>query len=394
MVLAGVVAARVGDVGEADLAECADGKVADVARTWRRWLRRRPGQPDPTAVWIDRVSKRKASHGRGATRVFSQTPVVARIDLVGRKMSQSSPPSHRSTMGPPAAPSDDPGRLTEKASVVIGIVTGVLGALLTVGFALLPTATGAEKIYIIIASLALSVAAVSGIGAWRSGRRFAFTAVSTGLAIICLAGLSVATQAGPTQTSQSKNMPASDSPGSTQPTTVSPTTAPPTMTASTSTSSPTPNSSQATPPGTPDSGSQPLTDMTPVSGSSSNFQSGTQSVKGQSYQQTLYDTWNDNNCAYYNSDSTTYELNYKYRKLHVVVGLADTSPSGDMMQFSVLVDNQKKGVSPTLEAGQTETINVDVTGAYRITLQDSCTSAANAGGNNVIAVWVNPVVSP
>jgi hypothetical protein len=133
--------------------------------------------------------------------------------------------------------------------------------------------------------------------------------------------------------------------------------------------------------------------MTPVSGSSSSFQSGPQSVKGQSYQQTLYDTWNDNQCSYGSPDSATYELNYKYRQFHAIVVLADTSPSGDAMQFSILVDNQKTGASPTLEAGQTETINVDVTEEYRITLQADCTSAP-AGGNNVIAVWINPVVSP
>jgi hypothetical protein len=303
-------------------------------------------------------------------------------------MSRSAPPSPKFSAEPPAAPSEDRGRLTEKAGVVISIVTGVLGALLAVGFALLPTSTGAEKGYIIFAALALSIAAVSGIGAWRSGRRFAFTATSTGLAIICLAGLSVAAQAGPTKAPPSMDIPASGSPNSDQPTTAPTNTTAPT-------SSATLNSSPTSPPGTADGGSQPLIDITPVSGSSSSFQSGPQGVNAHSYQQTLYDTWDDYNCdGSYSPDSTTYELNYKYRQFSAVVGLADTSPSGDMMQFSVLVDNQQKGISPTLGVGQTETINVNVTGAYRITLQDNCTSSANPGGNNVIAVWINPTVSP
>jgi len=301
-------------------------------------------------------------------------------------MGHSSPPSRKSTLEPPAAPREDPGRLTEKANVVIGIVVGILGALLAVGFELLPASTVLEKSYIVIASLALSIAAFSGIGAWKSGRRFAFTATSTGLAIICLAGLSVAAQARPAQSSQASDPPMSSTPDSTQPNTASPTTKP-------SASVPTANPSPASSPGTPGGGSQSLIDMTPVPGS--NSQSGQQTVDGQSYQQTLYDTWDDYNCdGSYAPSSTTYNLDYKYRQFRVVVGLSENSPPGDTIQFSVLIDNQEKGVSPTLQAGQTQTLNLNVAGAYRITLQDNCTSAANAGGNNVTAVWINPVVKP
>jgi hypothetical protein len=106
----------------------------------------------------------------------------------------------------------------------------------------------------------------------------------------------------------------------------------------------------------------------------------------------VYDTWDDYDCGEDDDDDQTYELNYKYRVFHVVVGVSDASPSGDAMQFSVLVDNQQKGISPTLQAGQTETINVNVAGAYRITLQDDCTNSNTDGGDNVTAVWINPVV--
>jgi len=77
-----------------------------------------------------------------------------------------------------------------------------------------------------------------------------------------------------------------------------------------------------------------------------------------------------------------------------IVSLADASPSGDMMKFSLRVDGQRKGLSPTLGAGQTATIDVNVTRAFRITLQSVCTSSPGATGNKVTAVWVNPIVTP
>jgi hypothetical protein len=262
-------------------------------------------------------------------------------------MSPLSPRSGQTAAEPPKAPNEDPGRLTEKVGVVIGIVTGVLGVLLAVGFALLPTSTGLEKICVVLASLALSVAVVSGIGAWRSGRRFATTVASAGLATICLASLSVAAQGG--------------------------------------------SSAQAPRNGLPTS--QPLAGLA-VNASNSTFQSGSQTVNERSYQQTLYDAWRDYNCASSASPSgITYSLNYKYRHFRATVGVADTSPAG-MMDFSLLVDGQQKNVGQDLSGGQTETINVNVTRASRITLQDACTSSASRAGSYVTAVWINPVVTP
>ena len=77
-------------------------------------------------------------------------------------------------------------RLTEQAGAVIGIFTGVLGVLLSIGFVFLPVVTLPEKIYVLGACLALSAASVAGIGAWRSGRRFGLTAASVCVAVICL----------------------------------------------------------------------------------------------------------------------------------------------------------------------------------------------------------------
>ncbi len=78
-------------------------------------------------------------------------------------------------------------RLREQAGVIIGIATGVLGVLLTIGFVFLPASTLPEKMYVLFACLALSAASVTGIGAWRSARRFGLTAVSVCVAVVCLA---------------------------------------------------------------------------------------------------------------------------------------------------------------------------------------------------------------
>jgi hypothetical protein len=49
---------------------------------------------------------------------------------------------------------------------------------------------------VLFACLALSVAAVTGIGAWRSACRFGITATSMCVAVVCLAALSVTAQSG------------------------------------------------------------------------------------------------------------------------------------------------------------------------------------------------------
>jgi hypothetical protein len=115
------------------------------------------------------------------------------------------------------APADD--TLMGRAAANIGIVTGVLGVLVAVGFVFLPANTLPEKAYVLFACIALSVAAVAGIGAWRSARRFALTATSGCVAVVCLAALSMAPQhdqpsppTSPTRTSGSASATPSVSP--------------------------------------------------------------------------------------------------------------------------------------------------------------------------------------
>lgn len=276
---------------------------------------------------------------------------------------------------------EESARLIEKAAVPIGIATGVLGALLAIGFALLPTSSLAEKGYVIAASLALSVASVGGIGAWRSGRRFALTAGLTGVAVVCLAALSVAGQAGPTP-----DVSQSDAP--------TPSTSTAAMAASVGTQSPSSQGPSPSPSGSAASAAS-LVSMTPVGGASAGFQTGPPlEVADRSYQQTLSNSWIPGDCngSIFPADDS-YSLDYKYKYFTATVGVADSSASGDTVQFSVIVDGQQEGPATILPIGQTTTIRVNVTQKYRITLQDACISATDNSSESITAVWINPTVS-
>jgi NPCBM/NEW2 domain len=280
-------------------------------------------------------------------------------------MSHSSPPPGKPILEPPAASSEGPGRKTrkashaassegqggmiEKAGLVVGIVTGVAGTLSGVGFALLPTATWTDRALVVVASLALSVAGFSGIGAWQSGRKFAFAATSAGLALICLAGLSVAAQA--------RLAPA-------------PRTAPPSAV----------SSDQL---------------LSATSDGSHNFQVGPQTVRGVQYPQTAFSPWQDNYCSSSQwPTSITFDLDSKYRNFRVTVGVSDDSPAGDKMRFMILADGLLTGANPTLSPGQTQVIDVAVTGIHRISLENECMGSALDNGTTVTAVWINPIASP
>jgi hypothetical protein len=87
--------------------------------------------------------------------------------------------------------SDEHERSLGQYATVASIVSGPFGMLLGVGFILLPSATAREKLLVTGAALAISVAGLTGIGAWRSPRRFGLTMIAGGLAIVCLADLSI-----------------------------------------------------------------------------------------------------------------------------------------------------------------------------------------------------------
>jgi hypothetical protein len=118
---------------------------------------------------------------------------------------------------PPGSPADGPEKHGDDAeqslahyATTVGIVTGLFGMLFGVGLILLPTATTREKVLVIGASLAVSVSGLTGVGAWRSRRRFGLTALAGGLAIVCLAGLSVVAAGGGRSTARAAARGSSD----------------------------------------------------------------------------------------------------------------------------------------------------------------------------------------
>ena len=301
------------------------------------------------------------------------------------------PPPSRSTAD------DETARLTERAGVVIGIATGVLGGLLAAGFAFLPTDTSTDKAWVFVACLALSVACAAGIGAWRKARRFAVTAMCMFVAVVSLASLSVA--------ARDSNPSGVTSPAAADPANpslpASPVGGGPTSASAPSLSSAgTPTSQGPSATGISQPTSQALADISPVDPSLASYSTGEQKVDGQTYQQTIYDqTADDSTC---NTGGSTvaatgqviYELDRKYAKFHAVVGLADTSASGDTIIFKVLIDGQQRYASSSLSVGETQTVDLSITGAFRLTLEDVCSSqTVYSGGPSVTAVWINPVVS-
>jgi hypothetical protein len=97
---------------------------------------------------------------------------------------------------PREAHADKPDQSLAGYATTVGVVTGLFGMLFAVGLILLPSATTRERVLVIGASLAVSVAGLTGVGAWRSPRRFWLTMLAGGLAIICLADLSIVAASG------------------------------------------------------------------------------------------------------------------------------------------------------------------------------------------------------
>jgi hypothetical protein len=120
--------------------------------------------------------------------------------MASHKKERSGSPAE---LAQPAEPREAPGNHADEPeqslagyATTIGVVTGLFGMLFAVGLILLPSATTRERVLVIGASLAVSVAGLTGMGAWRSPRRFGLTMLAGGLAIICLADLSIVAASG------------------------------------------------------------------------------------------------------------------------------------------------------------------------------------------------------
>jgi hypothetical protein len=96
----------------------------------------------------------------------------------------------------PAQSSNEDGdrekRVRDAVVYILSISSGI--ATFAIGFGILPSSTGAEKVLIFLTALGVTGAVISGIGAWHSIRRFIFMAASAGMGFVFLAALSVAAQ--------------------------------------------------------------------------------------------------------------------------------------------------------------------------------------------------------
>lgn len=108
---------------------------------------------------------------------------------------QSETEHHQEVSSERPAEDEEPERRVREPVSFGMSVAGTVAAFVA-GFGILPSSTLAEKTFIFIIAIALSGAIISGIGAWRSVKRFVFMAISASLAFVCLAALAVAAQGG------------------------------------------------------------------------------------------------------------------------------------------------------------------------------------------------------
>jgi len=143
---------------------------------------------------------------------------------------------------------------------------------------------------------------------------------------------------------------------------------------------------------------QSLVDMTPVGDTNDSPTNSPVNANAKHYNESLNYATQEIFCGSGEpfDANATYQLNRKYRTLTMKVGLSDDSPSGDTATFSFFVDGRQEGPAPTVGVGQPQSVDLNVSGALRVTLKETC-SAPNAETSsqaNVTAVWLNPVLSP
>lgn len=159
--------------------------------------------------------------------------------------------------------------------------------------------------------------------------------------------------------------------------------------------SPTPDSAPAPPSGSapaPPSGSAPappsvpspsqsiaseyLDALNPVSGSGNLF-TGSVEVNGQYYANSVYLDLNPG------PGNVSYNLGRQWRHLEATVGLSDDSPENEKVQFQIFAD-QRSIYNHVFELGQSQQINLNVSGVLRLELVATLTSAYVA---DTEAVW-------
>jgi Swt1-like HEPN/NPCBM/NEW2 domain len=285
------------------------------------------------------------------------------------------PESHR--MPPPPGPR---GLMTGNIAMLAILAAGMFAVLVVTGLVLLPSATLAEKGLIVVACVSLSAAGLAGLGAWRSLRRFAAVATAGGLAVVCLAGLSVTaarnTRAELTRSTGSHSS-ASDRPrGNSTPTTGSSPSTGPSPTAQATSNSP-----------------QYLAGLPADSGDSDAPQSGSWTIQGHTYAHSIgYGGLGQ-------SVSITYELKGSYRAFLATIGVNDDAdPIDQNTPVEFIVYGNPGGGSnsvlsdQTVQWGKPGSVDVDLRGATTLTLVTE--SASGLISPSSIAVWGNARLFP
>jgi hypothetical protein len=219
----------------------------------------------------------------------------------------------------------------DNAVKVGGFALAVLGVILTVGLIILPSSTLGEKCLIILASVALSVVATAGLGAWRSRNRLTVTALSLGLSIAFLASLSIVAASQVKIETSGKSVPPASS-----------------VTSPSQVLTPTPSPSA---PGTAQaeastSGS-PLYLASEV-GDGNAWGGGAWLLGGTYYTQSLGDS---DPCTADFPDGVTYQLPRTYSKFIATVGVADNADPGDHgkpLDFEVEANSKDDGLTSKL----------------------------------------------
>jgi hypothetical protein len=191
----------------------------------------------------------------------------------------------------PADPDDKQEQSLTRYATVVGIVTGLFGMSLGVGLILLPSATILERVLVIGACLAVSVAGLTGVGAWRSPRKFGLTMLAGGLAIACLADLSITAAAKALGTSRPITGPRSRPSPTTSPIRPKASKRPGHSTTPTSSASPTSSAPKATAPPVSPPPSPTMIFLSSLTGSADQVgeapESGPFAIKGTTYGQSI-----------------------------------------------------------------------------------------------------------
>lgn len=124
--------------------------------------------------------------------------------------------------------------------------------------------------------------------------------------------------------------------------------------------------------------SQYLANLNPVAGSGDTF-TGSEEVNGQTYANSVFLEVNPGPA------NVSYNLGRQWHHLQATLGLSDDSPENEQVQFQILAD-QRTIYSHVFELGQSQQINLDVTGVLRLEL--IATEVSSYVGQTE-AVWGN-----